>query len=122
MWMDRLNLGILASAPASYLEREHVIIAITLCKLVLGEVAGGSSVTIMMRVLAGSLGVQFKAEAEIFSRSSPPERVWGPPNLPQNGNRGIFPVGKAAETLSTTPRWRVEEYRYRSAILDLGTR
>jgi hypothetical protein len=73
-WCDRLNFGTVANASASYSESEHVSVAITFCRLVFGEVTGGSSVTVVTSFWLGLWGSSLW-HRQIISRPSPSERV-----------------------------------------------
>jgi hypothetical protein len=41
------------------------------------------------------VGVRFPVRSRIFTSPCRPDRLWGSPNLPNIGYRGLFPVGKA---------------------------
>jgi hypothetical protein len=97
-WCNRLNLGTVANASAPYLESEHVTIVITLCRLVFGEVAGDSSVTVVTRFFAGTLGTQFVTEADFLSAIASRTGL-GPTQPPIEWKRGLCPILKAAKTL-----------------------
>jgi hypothetical protein len=48
----------------------------------------------------GGVGIQVPVGSRIFSSSSCPDRLWGPPNLLSNGYQVLFPGGKAAGSWS----------------------
>jgi hypothetical protein len=46
------------------------------------------------------VGVRVPLGSRIFVSPSRADRFWGPPNLPSNGNRRLFPLGKTAGSRS----------------------
>jgi hypothetical protein len=56
----------------------------------------------------GGVGVRVPVGSRIFSSPSPPDRLWGPPNLPSNGYGGVLspgvkrPVREADHSLPTS--------------------